>query len=213
MYRRTLFVRRLCSIPEVVGANPGLGFWLAKGPRVWKGGKRVAGQFWELKGLAAWCKSPNKTIPQSFLWGSYWASLVKSKVVVYFCTWVTSRFPVGQYCGMSLSCLHWCLPSLPTTNCVHSQHMIPLFPSSYSRAGSRPVLYVKFSLFIYDPWSVCIWAQCVCVHLNTFVQTCTYICVYACLSHLVYQEFSRRGNPAAENSTLWIVCHSVSLVC
>lgn len=145
------------------GADLGLGCWLAKGPRVWKGGKGVAGKFWDLKGLAAWCNSPIKTVPQSFCGGPTELGLYKSKVAVYFCTWVTSRFPVGQYCGMSLSCLHWCLPSLPTTNCVHSQQMTPLFPSSYPRAGSRPVLYVIFSLFyIYDPWSVCIWAQCAC---------------------------------------------------
>lgn len=173
-------------------AGLGLGCWLAKGPRVWKGGKGVAGKFWELKGLAAWCNSPVKTVPQSFCGGPTELGLNKSKVVVYFCTWVTSRFPVGQYCGTSLSCLHWCLPSLPTRNCVHSQQMRPHFPSSYPGAGSRPVLYVIFSLFIYDPWSVCIWAQCACP-LKCICATCTLsmcICLLSLSSSLsrVQQE-------------------------
>lgn len=173
-------------------AGLGLRCWLTKGPRVWKGGKGVAGKFWELRGLAAWCNSPVQTVPQSFHGDPTELGLYKSKVVVYFFTWVTSRFPVGQYCGMSLSCLHWCLPSLPTINCVHSQQMIPLFPSSYPRADSRPVLYVIFSLFIYDPWSVCIWAQCACplkyICANVHISMC--ICLLSLSSSLsrVHQE-------------------------
>lgn len=103
-----------------------------------------------LGGLAvAWCDPPSwrQTCGLSGCLPSL--VLYKSKVGVYFCTWDTSRFPVGQYCGVSLSCLHWCLPCPPQIVYRVSRWYHP-FPSSQARAGCRPVLYVIFSLFIYD---------------------------------------------------------------
>lgn len=59
--------------------------------------------------------------------------------------------------------------------------------------------------FLYMTLDLSVFEHCVCP--LTFVQTCTLrMCI--CLSHLAYQEFGRRGKPAAENDFVDTVCHN-----
>lgn len=94
-----------------------------------------AGEFLGLGGLAAaWCGPLSST--QTLGPSGCLPSLIvyESKVGVYFCAWAPSRVPVGQYCGVSPSCLHWCLPCPPQVVYIVSRWSYPL-PSSQHGAG------------------------------------------------------------------------------
>lgn len=103
--------------------------------------------------------------------------MYKSKVGVYFCTWDTSHFPVGQYCGVSLSCLHWCLPCPPQIVYIVFWWYHP-FPA-LNHELALGLCYMLYLAFLYMTWDFCcLYFSTVCTPSLKYICVCAYIYMY-----------------------------------